>query len=319
MRNKNDKDSKILVVGAGTMGPGIAQVFATGGYMTILTDIKKEALEMAKQKIQSNLETLIAAGEISKEDADVCWNNIAFTLWPLQKNPDADFVLEAVPEIPDLKAQVFKELDDLCRDETILSSTTSALNIFELVKVSNPERLIITHFCNPPHIIPLVEIVLGPKTSFETLEKVKGILKSCGKIPVVIKQYIPGFLVNRLNAALIREAAYIVSKGWADWEDVDMAFKLNAGLKAPFEGPLESVDYMGWDVAMFAGMFLLPHLCNATSIEFAEEMVSKGLLGVKSGGGLRDYTGKSRLEIEKNRSLKILKILKAARELERIR
>jgi len=116
------------------MGPGIAQVFATGGYMTILTDIKKEALEMAKQKIQSNLETLIAAGEISKEDADVCWNNIAFTLWPLQKNPDADFVLEAVPEIPDLKAQVFKELDDLCRDETILSSTTSALIYSNLSK-----------------------------------------------------------------------------------------------------------------------------------------------------------------------------------------
>jgi 3-hydroxybutyryl-CoA dehydrogenase len=310
------KDAGILVVGAGTMGPGIAQVFATSGYKTILADIKNEALEMAKQKIQANLETLVEIGEISRENAKNCWENLTFALWPIRENPEVDLVVEAVPEIPDLKAQVFRELDNICSSKTILSSTTSSLNVFELAEVSNPERVIIAHFCNPPHIIPLVEIVMGPKTSRETLERIRSILISCGKVPVVLKQYIPGFLVNRLNAALIREAAYIVSKGWASWEDVDLAFKLNAGLKAPFEGPLESVDYMGWDVAAFAGIFLLPHLCNATSIEFAEEMVSKGLLGVKSGKGLKDYTGKSRLEIERIRSLKILKILKAAKELE---
>jgi 3-hydroxybutyryl-CoA dehydrogenase len=316
MKNKAQKDIKILVVGAGTMGPGIAQVFATNGYKTTLADIKKEAIEMAKQKIHSNLEILAEIGEISRKDAVRCWDNLNFTEWPPQKTLDVDLVIEAIPEVPDLKSQIFKELDKLCSNETILSSTTSALNIFELAEVSNPERVIITHFNNPPHIIPLVEVVMGPKTSPKTLEKVKNLLISCGKVPVILKQYIPGFLVNRLNIALLREAAYIVSKGWATWEDVDLAFKLNAGLKAPLEGPLESVDYIGWDTARLALVFLTPYLCNATSIELAENMVSKGFLGVKVGRGLKDYTGKSLLEIEKTRSLKILKILKTVKELE---
>lgn len=300
---------KVVVIGAGTMGHSIAQVFAVGGHPTYLVDNNEQQLITAKELIAGNVKVLVDAGALTEEQAARV-NNIKMTTDLKEACAGAELVVEAIPEHPQYKAELFAQLDGLCAPDTILTSTTSVLNIYEFVKVSNPQRLVIAHWCNPPHIIPLVEIVMGPETSEETVNAVKDVLKDLGKVPVVLKKCVPGFIVNRLNAALAREAGYMVSQGWVTPEDVDAAFSMNAGLKAPFEGPLELQDYIGWDVSTAAGRYLYPHLCNdVNGMAFAEEMVAKGWLGIKSGRGIKDYTGKSREELQNKRNMKILKVV----------
>jgi len=194
---------------------------------------------------------------------------------------------------------------------------TSAMNIYAIISsfIKNPERILITHFNNPSHIIPLVEIVKGPNTNQELVDVVKNILIKIGKTPVVLNEYIPGFIVNRLNAALLREASYMVEQGWVSAEDVDTAFSANQGLKAPFEGPLELMDYIGWDVAYNVGKIIYPFLnSNTEPAPLAAQMIKEGKLGIKSGKGLKDYTNIDRAELQSKRDEKLLKIARLAKQ-----
>lgn len=301
----------VLVIGAGTMGHSIAQVFASHGYPTSLVDQQQEQLDVARQLIAGNLKVMKEEEFITDEQMANVEKFLAYTLDMEAAAKKADLVVEAIPEHPQFKMDLFKQLDQWCASSTILTSTTSVLNIYEFITVSNPERLVIGHWCNPPHIIPLVEIVMGPQTSDKTVETLKEILVGMSKVPVVLKKCVPGFIVNRLNCALAREAGYMVSEGWVSPEDVDAALTSNFGLKAPFEGPLELQDYIGWDVGVAAGNYLYQFLCNSTTgMPFAEEMVKQGKLGIKSGQGLKDYSGKSREEWQNIRNLKIIKVVK---------
>lgn len=304
----------VLVVGAGIMGHSIAGVFASYGYPTTLYDPNTEQLDIAKKLIAGNVQVLKEEGLMTDEGIQNVNDLLVYTDKLEEGAPQAKFVVEAVPEVPDIKQALFAELDRLCSPDTILTSTTSALNIYDIVKVSNPGRLLIGHFCNPAHIIPLVEVVLGPETSEETLETAKQIYRSIDKTPVVLKQYVIGFIVNRLNTALAREANYIVEQGWASWEDVDAAVTNNAGLKLAFEGPLELYDHIGWDLAKLGGTFLAPMLCNTTATALADKLVAEGNLGVKTGKGLKDYTGLDRVEVQNARNRKILKVLKTVKQ-----
>jgi len=304
----------VLVVGAGIMGHSIAGVFASYGYPTTLYDPNTEQLDIAKKLIAGNVQVLKEEGLMTDEGIQNVNDLLVYTDKLEEGAPQAKFVVEAVPEVPDIKQALFAELDRLCSPDTILTSTTSALNIYDIVKVSNPGRLLIGHFNNPAHIIPLVEVVLGPETSEETLETAKQIYRSIDKTPVVLKQYVIGFIVNRLNTALAREANYIVEQGWASWEDVDAAVTNNAGLKLAFEGPLELYDHIGWDLAKLGGTFLAPMLCNTTATALADKLVAEGNLGVKTGKGLKDYTGLDRVEVQNARNRKILKVLKTVKQ-----
>lgn len=301
---------KVLVVGAGTMGHSIAQVYATYGYSTTLVDQNQEQLDMARSMIAGNLEVMKKENAMTEAQLANVDKYLKYTVNLEEAAKDAGLVVEAIPENPQFKIELFKQLDQLCSTETIFTSTTSVLNIFEFITVSNPGRLVIAHWCNPPHIIPLIEIVMGPETSEETVQTLKNILIGMEKVPVILKKCVPGFIVNRLNCALAREAGYMVSEGWVSAEDVDAAFTSNAGIKAPFEGPLELMDYIGWDVGVAAGGYLYQFLCNATDgMPFAQEMVKRGKLGIKSGQGIKDYTGKTREELQNARNVKILKIV----------
>jgi len=301
----------VLVVGAGTMGHSIAQVYASHGYPTSLVDQKQEQLDIARQLIAGNLKVMKDEEFITDEQVANVEKYLEYTLDIEAAAKKADLVVEAIPEHPQFKMDLFKQLDQWCAPETILTSTTSVLNIYEFITVSNPERLVIGHWCNPPHIIPLVEIVMGPQTSEKTVQTLKKVLIGMGKVPVILKKCVPGFIVNRLNAALAREAGYMVSEGWVSAEDVDAALTSNFGLKAPFEGPLELQDYIGWDIGVAAGNYMYQFLCNSTTgMPFAEEMVKQGKLGIKSGQGLKDYSGKSREEWQNIRNQKIIKIVK---------
>ncbi|MBP1761900.1 MAG: hypothetical protein H6Q64_1442 [Firmicutes bacterium] len=304
----------VLVIGAGTMGHSIAQVFASYGYPTSLVDQKQEQLDVASQLIAGNLKVMKSEEFLSDEQVANAEKYLEYTLDLEAAAKKADLVVEAIPEHPQFKMDLFKQLDQWCSPSTILTSTTSVLNIYEFITVSNPERLVIGHWCNPPHIIPLVEIVMGPETSEKTVETLKEVLIGMEKVPVVLKKCVPGFIVNRLNCALAREAGYMVSEGWVSPEDVDAALTSNFGLKAPFEGPLELQDYIGWDIGVAAGNYLYQFLCNSTTgMPFAEEMVKQGKLGIKSGQGLKDYSGKSREEWQNIRNLKIIKVVKTRR------
>lgn len=306
---------KIAVIGSGTMGHGIAQAFAACGYETSVVDVNEEALEVAKKMVASNVEVMLESEFITAEQAENSRRNLSFSS-DYATIADADFVVEAVPEVAEVKASVFASLDKVCRADAILASTTSAMNIYDIVDVSHPERVLITHFNNPSHVIPLVEVVAGPETQPDLIEDVRALLKSVGKSTAVLTQYVPGFIVNRLTAALLRECSFLVDIGVATAEDVDTAFKANQGLKAPFEGPLELMDYIGWDVAAGVGQMLYPLLCDDKEPSpMALDMLQAGTLGIKTGKGLKDYSGKTREELNAARTMRVLKISKAAKEI----
>ena len=309
-----DEKVNVLVIGAGIMGHSIAMDFAAHGYPTSLYDQSAEQLEMAKKLVTGNVQLLEAEDMITAEGV----KNVNDLLVYTDKLEDAakktKLVVEAVSEVPDIKQAVFGELDKLCSPDTIFTSTTSGMNIYDVVQVSNPGRLIVGHFNNPAHIIPLVEVVMGPETSQETLEYVKKVYESLDHVPVVLKQYVIGFIVNRINTAIAREANYIVEQGWASPEDVDKAITNNAGLKLAFEGPLELYDHIGWELGKLGGMFLAPLLCNTTATALPDKLCEEGNLGVKTGKGLKDYSGLDRSEIQNNRNRKILKVIRTVKQ-----
>jgi len=308
----------ILVIGAGTMGHSIAQVFAVNGFATTLVDQSSEQLGRAREMIANNIASLIEMGEATADDAQRAERLITYDTIYEKAALRANLVVETIIENADIKRELYSELDKLCSPDCILTSNTSALNIFDIAQVSNPERLIIAHWFNPPHIMPLVEVVLGPSTSTDTLEKVKSLLIKMGKKPAVIKQYVPGFIINRMSVAIAREAGYMVGQGWTTAEDIDAAIVSTFGPRYPFEGPMELFDHVGWDVVQAVTAFLVPQLCSTTQggNPIADGLVAQGRLGVKSGHGLKDYSGEDMAAINRTRNSKIIKMLKAIKELE---
>lgn len=309
-------DWKIMVVGAGTMGYSIALKFAVNGFATTVVDQSAEQLAKAQKMIAGNLQTLASVGEIGETSIEKALQMLKYTDSLEQAASEANLVVESIYESPEAKREMFSLLDKLCSPDAILTSNTSALNIFEIAEVSNQERLVIVHWFNPPHIMPLVEIVRGPQTSDRTVATVKDLLVRIDKTPVVINQYVPGFIVNRFSGVIAREAGYMIDQGWCTWEDIDSAIVNTYGLRFCFEGPLELRDFLGWDISTTIAKYLFPHLCNNSDpMPLAVEMVKNGTLGVKSGKGLKDYSNVDVQQIQKERTMNIFKMLKTIREL----
>ncbi|BAE86512.1 3-hydroxyacyl-CoA dehydrogenase family protein [Desulfitobacterium hafniense] len=308
---------KLLVVGAGVMGSGIAQLYACKGFQVALYDKFPEQLDRAKQLIANNMENLIKEGLATQEEAERTKTLISYETELEKCAPQADLVLESVFENADVKRETFAQLDKLCASDCILCSNTSASNIFEIAPVSHPERQIITHYFNPPFIMDLVEVVMGPKTSDETLDKVKSFLIQVGKEPAVLKQYIPGFIVNRIATAITREAGYMVTQGWVSAQDIDSAIRNTSGIRYAFEGPMALYDIVGWDLTTSVSVGVHKSLCNDTEIgnSLGKELVAKGELGLKSGKGVFDYAGVDPQQFMNERAAKIIKMVKAIKEL----
>jgi 3-hydroxybutyryl-CoA dehydrogenase len=237
-----------VIVGAGTMGHSLALLFAKEGFEVNLVDKDPAALEKAINLISSARKTLVKADLISAKEEGRIHTFINATSNIKAAAKDSDLAIETVDEDPAVKKYVFALLDSYCPKHTIFASNTSGLNIFTILSIRRPEKLIITHFFAPPHIIPLVEVVPGQHTGKQTVDQVIQLLQSLGKEPVLMKQYIPGFIVNRIQRAISREAFSLVDQNCASIEDVDRAVKRSLGIRLPSVGVLQTYDFTGLDV-----------------------------------------------------------------------
>lgn len=236
----------VAILGAGTMGHGIAQVAAVAGYRVFLRDVSNEILENAKGNIRSSLERLAKRGRLSEKDLEAALSRISTTIDLKEAVKDADLIVEAVPERLDLKQRIFKEVDEAAPKEAILASNTSSLSITDLAKaVKKPERVVGLHFFNPPALMRLVEVVPGEKTSKETVELAMSFAKKLDKTPVFVKRDSPGFIVNRVLIPYLNEASKIVERGEFKVLEIDSAMQFKA--KFPM-GPFLLSDYIGIDI-----------------------------------------------------------------------
>ncbi len=306
----------VAIVGAGFMGPGLAQVFAMQGYPVYLMDVRPEALPKALDSLRSNLKQMAEAAIIPQSNIERFIKEVHVTTDMREAVKSAQLVIEAVNENLELKQKIFQELDRVCSPETLLCTNTSVISITEIASRSiHRERIVGTHFWNPPHLIPLVEVVKGKDTSDETLNVTCDFLKKAGKHPVKCLKDVPGFIANRLQHALWREAISIVENGIADAETVDEAIKNSFAIRLPVLGPLENADMVGLDLTLSIHNYVLQHLeASPEPSKLLKDKVQKGELGFKSGQGFYNWTPDSARESQKKLSGYLIDRLKGHKD-----
>ena len=280
----------ISIIGSGMMGHGIAQVFAAQNYNVVLLDVQQELLSKAIDGIRSNLTFLAQRGMGKKKEIEPILRRIRTTLDLKEALSGAQFVIEAVSENLALKQKIFQDLDSLSPPETILATNTSVISITEIAQNARKrERIVGTHFWFPPYLIPLVEVVKGRDTSNETMERTYQLMKNAGKHPIKCMKDVPGFVANRLQHALWREAISIVEHGIADAATVDEAIKNSIGIRLAVLGPIENADMVGLDLTLAIHDTVLKDLeASPHPSPLLKEKVNKGDLGFKSGKGFYD-------------------------------
>ena len=279
----------IAVIGSGTMGNGICHVFAQKGYNVAMIDISQDALDRALATIGKNLDRMVKKEKISNDDKNNTLANITQYTELSQGVKNADLVIEAATENADIKLQIFRDLDKLCDEKTILATNTSSISITKIGAVTNrPDKVIGMHFMNPVPVMKLIEIISGYKTSKVVLDAILETSKAIGKVPVPVNDY-AGFVANRILMPMINEAIISLHEGVAGVEEIDTVMKL--GMAHPM-GPLQLADFIGLDVCLFIMKVLYEDLGKD---KYAPDpllvnMVNAGNLGVKSGEGFYSWT-----------------------------
>jgi len=298
---------QIVVIGGGNMGEGIAQSFAQGGKSVKVLARKKETLDKCRQQIDTNL-MLFAEFQLLEEASEVIKSRIIYV--PMTELSEAirgcQFVVETIPEVLADKKELFGKLDG-CEAEVILASNTSSITITALTEgMKTAYRVVGTHYFNPAHIMPLVEIHRGKYTSDNVVRTTSDLMLQVGKRPILVKKEIPGFIVNRIQGAIFREISYLLDEGIATPEDIDMAAKAMYGFRLSCVGPMEADDMIGLDTSARVSTNLFKTLSNRTEPSAALlDKVSRGELGIKTGSGWYNYRGKTRVQVldEINRRL----------------
>jgi 3-hydroxybutyryl-CoA dehydrogenase len=309
---------KVAVVGAGTMGPGLAQVFAGAGHRVCLYSRTAGSLEKALSVVAANLRTFVRHGLLEDGEVPAVLGRIAPTTSLVEAAAGASLVVECTAEDLDVKRSVFAELDAFCPDGALFTSTTSYLDIYGVVPERRLGTTVIAHWFAPPHIVPLVEVVRGEWTSDETVAVVVSLLARLGKTPIVMDRFVPGYCVNRLLRSIGREVFYLLDNGFMTPEQLDAAVKASLVPRALVLGFVQRYDFTGLDLS-------LANLGNPQYIEPAREdaprslvdRIERGDLGVKSGRGFFDYSGRDLEDVLSERDDALIKAFAAAGELAR--
>jgi 3-hydroxybutyryl-CoA dehydrogenase len=283
----------ITVIGSGTMGNGIAHVFAQNGFQVSIVDINADALKKAMDTIEKNLERMVTKGTITSEIKTQTIGNLKTFTDLKQGAENADLVVEAATENPAIKFQIFKDLDVICKPETILASNTSSISITKIAaQTKRADKVIGMHFMNPVPVMKLVEVIKGYSTSQETTNTIKIISEKLNKIPTEANDY-PGFVANRILMPMINEAIISLQEGVAGVSEIDTVMKL--GMAHPM-GPLQLADFIGLDVCLFIMNVLYDGLGKDkyAPSPLLVNMVTAGHLGAKSGQGFYKYTAGSK-------------------------
>lgn len=284
---------KIAVIGAGTMGNGIAHVFAQTGFQVALIDVSQEQLDKALATITKNFDRQIAKGTIGSEVKEMALGNIKTHFSLASGVRDADLIVEAATENIELKLKIFREMDEHAPTDCILASNTSSISITKIASVTNrPQKVIGMHFMNPVPVMKLVEIINGYATAKEVSDSIFELSKKLGKIPCVVNDY-PGFIANRILMPMINEAIYSLYEGVAGVEEIDTVMKL--GMAHPM-GPLQLADFIGLDVCLSILRVLHDGFGNPkyAPCPLLVNMVTAKKLGIKTGEGFYSYTAGSK-------------------------
>lgn len=303
---------KITVLGAGTMGHSIALSAAWAGMSPVVYGIDETDIHRAKEGIKSKLAVLAENNMFPASDVSAIFNRVVFMESMEEAVKDATFIIEAIPENLALKQDLFKKLDQICGEHVILASNTSGLSPTDIaVHTLLPERTVVTHFWNPAHLIPLVEVVRGEKTADETVRRSMELLSLMKKKPIEVKKDIPGSIVNRLQYALFREAQFILEQGAATKEDIDAAVVYSIGRRLPVTGPFLTADMGGLDVFDAISNYLFKELSKADeSLPSMSELVSQQKYGQKTGEGFYEWTPSFTEEMSKKRESMLIEFLK---------
>ncbi|PSR01844.1 MAG: 3-hydroxybutyryl-CoA dehydrogenase [Bacteroidetes bacterium SW_11_45_7] len=281
--------NRVSVIGAGTMGNGIAQFFAQTGHQVSLVDVSQDALDNALKTIEKNLDRMIKKEKIAEDDKSKTLSNISTDTSVESGAKNAEFVVEAAVEDSNFKLDIFRDLDKTCADEVILASNTSSISITQIGSVTNrPDKVIGMHFMNPVPVMQLVEVIRGYATSDEVTNQVMTLAKELGKTPVEVNDY-PGFAANRILMPMINEAIESLYHGVAGVEEIDTVMKL--GMAHPM-GPLQFADFIGVDVCLSILNVMQNGLGNPkyAPCPLLVNMVTAGHRGVKTGQGFYDYS-----------------------------
>lgn len=302
---------KVVIIGAGLMGASIGQSFPEYGLHTTIYSNQEADFQRARTIIRDCQKTLTDNGVLSCEKSAQLQSDIRYST-NLACVEDADLIVEAIPEDLELKKQVLGEVSKRARKDAIITSNTSAISINVLSEwIVNPERFCGTHWLNPPHIIPLVEITKSKATSLEVVDTLYDFFQNINKKPVILQKDVKGFISNRLQFALLREATYLVESGVATPEDIDKTLRYGNGLRYTCSGPFKIVDFGGVGVFNSVAQYLYEDLnCEKKENQLLKSMVEKGYQGVENGMGFYTYTKESALEETRVRDKKMLDLLK---------
>lgn len=307
---------RIVVAGAGTMGYSMAQIFARYGYDVTVYDLAEAALENARVRIAQGTDNLVADGRLSRAEGDALLERISYTA-DTACFATCDLMVESIVENLEIKHTFYAEASAIARPDAIIATNTSGLSINALAKaVVNPERFCGMHWFNPSNIVPLIEIVRGDATTDATAETVRAVALAVGKKPVVVQQDVPGFVANRLQFAVLREALHLVETGVVDARGVDDVMRYGLGLRYACLGPLEVADFGGLDTFHHIASYLNADLCNDTEPSpLLTKHFEAGELGVKTGRGFYDYADGRDVEATRARDEAYLAVADALHEL----
>lgn len=309
---KMDDIQKVTVLGSGTMGPGIAQTFAQHRYPVTVWSKVPEEHEQAIKVVKASLETFVQHHLVSQAEIEPTLKRLTFTTDLETAVRDADLVVECIVENLKIKGDLLQQLDLLCKDEVLIASNTSFLNIFKVTPERRQDHTIIAHWFAPPQILPLVEVVRGPRSSDNAVNTMAQLLRKVGKTPIVMQKFVSGFAINRLLRILGREIFFLLDNGYITADQLDLAVKASLAPRMMVLGLVQRYDFTGLDLSarnLENPDFLEPPLDNQPRSLF--DLVEKGHFGVKTGRGFYDYSGRKLEDVLKERDDNLLKVLKA--------